>query len=221
VSASSSAFDRLAIGLAYEQGWSADGSNWTGGSVSACMVVGPLCLGGRVRASFQSSIDFRMSLASRSDLSVLATAAMPFGVGKMSIAPELGVGVGRIETTRIDGCMPTNLPCMDPTDPNCMMMPGQCTGTDPTTGKIYVGDHLDAVTYTPRFAAALRIAVPLFDHVWLEGLAAATLAPFGHTEPFPPGQVPTGLNEPASDFALPGEPVAAFQLGVGVRVGGR
>jgi len=33
--------------------------------------------------------------------------------------------------------------------------------------------------------------------------------------------LPSGLNEPATDFALPGEPLASFQLGVGVRVGGR
>jgi hypothetical protein len=222
VVASSSFYDRIAIGVAYEQGWTDDGSDWTGASVSGCMFAGPVCVGGRVRASFQSSIDFKMSVASRSDVSVLATAALPFGVGKMSIAPELGVGVGRVETKRIDGCQPSNLPCMDPTDPNCMMMPGQCTATDPTTGKIYVGDHLDAISYTPRVALALRVALPLFDHVWLEGLAAASLAPFGHTEPFPPGVNPMGaMNEPASDFALPGEPLAAFQLGVGVRIGGR
>jgi hypothetical protein len=213
-----STFDRFAIGVGYEQGWSDDGSGWTGVAVSACMFAGPLCVGGRVHASFPSTMTYRMSVASRSDVSVLATAALPFGVGKMSVAPELGVGVGRVETSRVDGCMPANMMCTDPMDPTCMNQP-PCS--DPSTGKIYVGDHLDALSYTPRIAAALRIAVPLFEHVWLEGVAAVTLAPFGHTDPYPPGQIASMLPSPSSDYALPGDPMAAFQLGVGVRVGGR
>jgi len=217
--ATSSIFARVAIGAAYESTWSDDGSGWTGASVSACTIVGPLCIGGRLRASLQSSITRNMATASRRDAAMLATAAYPLTVGRMTIAPELGAGLGRVDTSRIDGCMVNTPPCDPTTDPNCMPMDPMCT--DPATGgKIYVGDHLHAVSYTPRLAAALRIAVPLFEHVWLEGLASATLAPFGHTAPYLPGSSAAMLPGPPEDFALPGEPSGGLQLGIGLRVGG-
>ncbi len=84
--------------------------------------------------------------------------------------------------------------------------------------KFYVGDKLDVATYTPRVAVALRLAVPLFDHVWLDGLASFSLAPFGHGD-FAPGPGDPPLNVPPKDVTLPGEPAAALQLGVGLRMG--
>ena len=77
-----------------------------------------------------------------------------------------------------------------------------------------------ATTYTPRVSAALRIAIPLFDHVWLDGLAAATAAPFGHGEDYGAASDGTMLPNSAS-FPLPGDPLLGIQLGVGLRVGAR
>jgi hypothetical protein len=86
---------------------------------------------------------------------------------------------------------------------------------------VYAGDELHAVTFTPRIAAALRLAVPLFDHVWLDGLASFTLGPFGHTDPFVPRTTNTmdPSNPPPEELALPGESSTGIVLGVGLRVG--
>jgi hypothetical protein len=139
----------------------------------------------------------------------------------MSVAPEVGVGVGRLATTRVDGCKVEPVMC-DPMDPTCMDMPPVCPsdpGTGTGGGTIYVGDHFSAATYTPRLSAALRVAVPLFEHVWLDGLAAATVAPFGHGDEYAT-QPPDGTTMPnAAVFPLPGDPLLGIQLGVGLRVG--
>jgi hypothetical protein len=109
-------------------------------------------------------------------------------------------------------------------DPSCATMPApECT--DPATGMVartYVGDHFAKATYTPRLAVALRLAIPLFDHVWLDGLASITFGPFGHSDNFTvatlaDGSVPGGGT--AEDVALPGESRTAVLLGVGLRVG--
>ena len=100
--------------------------------------------------------------------------------------------------------------CPDPTQPNCQ--PQACI--DAAGNKIYVGDHLQGVTYTPRLAAAMRLALPLFDRVWLDALAEITFAPLGHSDVFPAH----GTGDDAA-LSLPGEPTRAVQLGVGLRVG--
>ena len=88
-----------------------------------------------------------------------------------------------------------------------------CPATPPcdTTG-------VHGITYTPRLAATLRASVPLFDHVWLEGIASLALAPLSHTDPLsgPLMTDPSGMTMPGS---VPGEPDASVQLGVGLRVG--
>jgi len=166
--------------------------------------------------------------ASRSELSALATASLPITAGQTIIAPELGVGLGRLATHRLEGCLPPPPGC-DPLDPTCVPMPAPAT--DPTVplctpgpngtnadGTVYVGDGFEHATYAPRIAVALRIAVPLFAHVWLDGLASVSYAPFGHGEVFAPTAMPVTMIPPEA-VALPGDPSRGFQLGIGLRVG--
>ena len=82
-------------------------------------------------------------------------------------------------------------------------------------GLAYVGDGLDESSFTPRLALALRVAVPLFRHVWLDGLASVTLAPFGHREDYGAPSTPMS----PGTYPIPGEPGRAVQLGIGLRVG--
>jgi hypothetical protein len=223
----SSVLDRMSLTVAYEHAWSDDGATANGISGGGCLRIGGVCLGGRARYAREPDRTVELTAMSRSDLSLLATGSMPIRAGRMVIAPEIGLGIGRTSTRRLEGCVPdTNMPppnC-DPMDPTCM--DPQPTCTDPN-GKIYVGDNFANATYTPRLAAGVRIAVPLFDHVWLDGLASFAFAPFSHGDPFATtatGTNPDGTVGPGgmSDlFALPGESGFGFQLGLGLRIGGR
>ena len=216
--------DRVALAAAYETSWSDDGSSWQGLSAAGCARLGPLCAGVRVRAAWQPKILSADGLtgASRADLSALAIATTSVEVGRMRIAPELGLGVGRFTTRRLDGCAPppgcdpaTGQGCnCDPTDPNgnCPPPPTMCPA-DPTDPMLYVGDGFHASTWTPRIAASLRVAVPLLAHVWLEGSASGQVAPGSH------GPFARQPDAAGNTLTLPGEPGADLVLGVGVRVG--
>ena len=214
---------RFALAAAYEQTWSEDGASASGLDAGACLRIGRACIGARVQYAREPDRTVNLTAMSRTDASVLATAGASFSLGRMSVAPELGLGVGRRRTRRLE-CTP---PAMQP-GPNCDPADPMCggTGTVPppcadAAGKIYIGDGLDAVTVTPRVAAALRLAVPLFEHVWLEGIASMTVAPFGHAAPFGSNTADPATMPGTADLALPGEPWTALQLGIGLRVGAR
>ena len=214
---------RFALAAAYEQTWSEDGATSSGLDAAACLRIGRACLGARVQYAHEPDRTVELTAMSRTDASVLATAGASFSVGRMSVAPELGLGVGRRRTRRLDCAAPAMQPgpnC-DPTDPMC----GSGTTPPPpcadAAGQLYVGDGLDAVTVTPRVAAAVRLAVPLFEHVWLEGIASMTVAPFGHAAPFGASTADPATMPGTAGLALPGEPWTALQLGVGLRVGAR
>lgn len=215
--------DRLGLAMLYEQAWTDDNTSWHGGNLSACVRVGGMCVGGRVRALVQPDQVANLTAAARSDVSAYATASLPIALGQTILAPELGLGVGRFATRRVEGCMPAAMPppnC-DPSDPTCAMDPMPCTpdagGTSPGAGKLYVGDRFETTTYTPRISLALRISIPLFQRVWLDGLAAYTLMPLGHGDPYPPTKNLPMIS--ADQVALPGEPGAGWVLGVGLRLG--
>jgi hypothetical protein len=206
--------DQFSLAASFLQAWSDDSTRWSGVAASACVRVGGLCVGGRLGYAIQD-VAADLTAAAKRDLSLLATASYSYDVGRMSAAPELGLGVGRLATSRIEGCKMMDPSC-DPTDPMCVMPQMPVCETSP--GTVYVGDSFSATTYTPRLSAALRIAVPLFDHVWLDGLAAATLAPFGHEDPYAVG--PDGTVMPNGNaFPLPGDPMLGVQLGIGLRLG--
>jgi hypothetical protein len=215
VATKTSALDTFSIAATLVQAWS--GGKWNGVAGSACVRSGDVCIGGRVAYAEQTVTTLQLSSADKRDASVLATLSYSQQLGEMSVAPELGIGVGRLSTTRVEGCKPADTMMCDPTDPMCQTPGDKCT----ETGILYVGDEFAATTYTPRVAAALRVAIPLFDHVWLDGLAAATLAPFAHTGEYATKN-PDGNNLPnAGAYPLPGDPVLGLQLGIGIRVGSR
>jgi hypothetical protein len=92
-------------------------------------------------------------------------------------------------------------------------------------GKVFVGDKFAESTISPRFSAGVRVAVPLFEHVWLDGLASVAAAPLAHVDPFATATMP-GMNGtgtvPGPEFAsLPGEPTLGVWLGIGLRIGAR
>ncbi|HEY5926723.1 MAG TPA: hypothetical protein VIV11_33785 [Kofleriaceae bacterium] len=224
--------ERFSLAASYLQMWSDDSTSWSGFAGSLCVQVNGFCVGARVGYASQI-VPTDVSAAAKTDLSLLATASYSWRLGRLSLAPELGVGVGRLVTERYEGCTQpammtptmcdpmTDPMCMncDPTDPMCGITtePPKCE--DPGTTTVYVGDNFSTATYTPRVMAALRIAVPLFDHVWLDGVAAATAAPFGHDDDYGEGQTMIGTMPNTASFPLPGDPMFGFQLGVGLRLG--
>lgn len=213
-----SLLDRVSIAAGYEQAWTETSTSWSGFGGAACVRSGAFCFGARARY-LGETVTNQLTAASRHDLAVLATASWQHELGQMTIAPELGLGVGRMTTTRVEGCKAP--PACDPTDPNCKLPPAPppCSSGG-TSDQVYVGDSFDAASFTPRVETALRASVPLFSHVWLDATAAVTLAPFGHGDAYATMSTPPpGVS--ADQVALPGEPFAAFTLGVGVRVGGR
>jgi hypothetical protein len=140
----------------------------------------------------------------------------------MSVAPEVGVGLGRIATDRIEGCVVKPSMMCDPTDAPCLNMPPVPSCTDPNSPNAklaYVGDNFHAATITPRVSAALHIALPLFEHVWLDGFAQVMLAPLGHTTDFSSTQPAAANGNITGDATLPGEPTTVLQLGIGLRLG--
>ena len=213
-------FDRVSIAASYDQLWSDDSTSWTGIGGAACVRVGATCLGARFRYASQD-VNEMFTTAARSDLSLLATASWNVELGRMTVSPELGVGVGRMTTDRVESCPEPVMQNCDPmTDPMCPAPSPTCTGQNPG---IYVGDSFHAATITPRLAAALRIAVPLFERVWLDGIASVGYAPFGHDTPYVGAPPPPDANgtEPymPAEVAMPGEPVFGVTLGLGIRVG--
>jgi hypothetical protein len=193
----SSILTRFAVDAGYVQSFAFDGSGGSGFAGGGCLALGAFCVGARVATM---ALDVPSGIT-RGDMSLSATASRAVTVGRMVVAPELGIGVGRMRT---DACPPA-----PPCDPTTMMCPAAppCDAT---------GVH--GITYTPRLAATLHAAVPLFDGVWLEGIASLALAPLSHTDPLsgPLMTDPSGMTMPGS---VPGEPEASLQLGVGVRVG--
>jgi len=208
--AAPSLFDRVAIGAGYAQAWSDESGGWSGFSADACVRVGRLCVGARARMLGQDlASSAGMAAVRRGDVEALASASIAIELGRMHVAPELGVGVGRFATDRVDGCKPP--PNCAPADPACKL-PIPTPGCDPGTPR--VGDNFSAATWTPRAAATVRVAVPLFDHVWLDGTIAGELAP-GGAGPY------TATSDPAVGPAptIPAEPGAWLAIGVGLRVG--
>ncbi len=210
----------FAIDATVDQAWSFDGARWTGVAVGGCVQLGGVCLGARGRYARESEL-VGQTAAQRSDLSVLATASVPKHLGRIELVPELGLGIGRLETSRVDGCR--HLSACNPQDPGCEQPPNddECIAHDPEHAyTLAVHDHLSTSTVTPRISASARIAVPLGGRVWLDALAAVMLAPLGHGDPFdPPMGEATPFGVPRDQLALPGEPFGSFQIGIGLRVG--
>ncbi|HEY5932995.1 MAG TPA: hypothetical protein VIU61_00075 [Kofleriaceae bacterium] len=211
--------ERFSVMAGYE--WTYSGESANGLTVASCARVGGFCLGGRARYSREADRPVNLTAMARSDASLLATASYALAAGRMQVVPELGFGLGRRVTSRVESCSCNPGDPMDPTTGNCPIDPNvpPVPCSDPA-GKTFVGDNFATATFTPRLATALRIAIPIFDHVWLDGLASISFAPFGHADPF---VRPSGLMNPdgttSEQVAIPGEPLTGLHLGVGLRIG--
>ena len=95
----SSIVTRFAVDATYVQSFAFDGSGGSGLAGGACIKLGALCVGARVAVS---SLDMPSGVT-RGDLSLIATASWAVALGRMVIAPELGIGAGRMRT---DACPP-------------------------------------------------------------------------------------------------------------------
>jgi len=211
----------FAASATFDQAWTLDRTRWTAITIAGCARFGALCLGARGRYARQDVLAAQTA-AARSDLSLLATASRASDLGHLVIAPELALGVGRLTTERIDGCR--RLPSCDPGDPRCVLpvQDATCVRDDPEHAyTLYVHDGFRATSVTPRAAAGLRLAVPLGGALWLDGFAGAMLSPFGHTGSYAlPTASATPFGVPRDQLALPGDPLATFELGLGLRIGG-
>lgn len=225
VATSPTLLERANLAAGWEHVWTDDSASADGVGVAGCVRVGRVCLGGRARYVREAERTVELTAMARGELSLLATASLPLQAGRMSISPELGFGVGRTSTRRIEGCaspapsdptMPP--PNCDPMDPNCIAPPVTCA--DPTDNKVYVGDRFSTATISPRLAAGVRLAVPLFDHVWLDGSLALAVSPLAHGQFAGAGEMigADGTVVPGG-FPLPGEATFGMWLGIGLRVG--
>jgi hypothetical protein len=211
----------VSVMAAVDQSWSFDRTRWSGIGGGACVEVSAWCFGARGRYATQDIL-VGQTAAARSDFALLATASVTKQVGRTQLLPELGLGVGRMTTSRINGCR--HIAC-DPHDVGCMEPPPdmECVEHDPEHAYVLdVGDQLHATSVTPRAAATLRVAFAITDHIFLDGIAAVTLEPFGHSDPYklPVGELPPPGIAP-EELALPGQSIGTFELGLGLRWGSR
>ncbi len=215
-----SVFDRFAIDAALAQSWTGEGGHWNGVSAGACGQFGALCFGARGRYATQDLFTGQTA-AERSDLAVLATASYVKKLGRVTLGPELGLGFGRTVTRRVDGCRAVTT--CDPSSAGCTVPPTmpECVEHDPVHAyALDFNDHFRASTITPRASGAVRLEVPLAAHVWLDGIASVMLSPFEHGDRFAlPATTPHPFGVPDEQLALPGESLATFELGIGLRVG--
>jgi hypothetical protein len=210
----------LSVSAAFDQAWSFDRTRWTGISGGACVQVNALCFGARGRYATQDIL-VGQTAAARSDFAILATASYAKQVGRTQVIPELGLGLGKMTTSRVNGCR--HVTC-DPHDQGCMEPPPdtECIEHDPQHAYVLdLNDHLHATSVTPRAAATLRLAVAITDHIYLDGIATVTLAPFGHGQyELPLGEAPPP-GVPPEQVELPGQSIGTFELGLGLRWGSR
>jgi hypothetical protein len=211
----------ISVMAAVDQSWSFDRTRWSGIGGGACAQVSSWCFGARARYATQDIL-IGQTAAARSDLAILATASYAKQVGRTQLIPELGLGVGKLTTSRINGCR--HVSC-DPHDTGCMEPPleMECVEHDPEHAYVLdLPDQLHATSVTPRAAATLRVAFAITDHLFLDGIAAVTLEPFGHSDPYklPVGELPPPGVAP-EELALPGQSIGTFELGLGLRWGSR
>jgi hypothetical protein len=205
-----SIFRQGAIGVSYEQAFTNDAAWWSGFGGHACVVVGGWCIGARVRYATQSYASGTALPSTRHDAAALATVSTGLDLARMSLAAELGAGVGKYASDRASTCIKPDPTCDPIVSPDCP--PGCADPTAPPSAQ-------HAERYTPRLAATLRLALPLFDHVWLDGLASLSVSPFAHADGFASDVPSNGPSKGVDVYALPGEPPAVIQLGVGLRIG--
>jgi hypothetical protein len=230
---------RLTLGVGSRSLYAGDGSSWRSIDVAACARLGFACVGltGSVADNTGFSANDGLTEAKRRAIDLLAIARVPIRVGRATVSPGVGLGVGWLRTERDESAEQQFVD-----DPNCM--------TDPATGMecppipqapYYIGDLHHAATFGVRGQLSVALSVPIGGPFALEVGAGLDLAPFAHRDPFPVatmqddgtdpgggenGGDPTDPDGSAGDVPsdpftdLPGEPDHSGWWGISLRVGG-
>lgn len=82
----------------FESSMASDGTAWGGMHVGACVMVGRLCAGGRLRGSTVSSEDKFWSQTRRKSGEVLFGLDVPFRLHRFLLTPGVAAGVGDVTT---------------------------------------------------------------------------------------------------------------------------
>lgn len=200
---------RIAIDAGYETTWVGNGAaNADGVTASACINLGRACFGVRARYAREGERKVEVATVTRDHGSLVATGSIATTIGRMTLAPELGVGVGRTATRSATDCKAPVPPNCSPNDPTCVT-----TCADPNT----LPFKFSTTTYAPRASATLRVAIPIFDHFSVAGTACVMWAPLGHSDPFTV-DLRSPDNSPGGRIEVPGEPATTLSLGVGLAV---
>ncbi len=216
---------------AIETGAGSDSSSWRSYAVSACAPLGPMCVGvlGRFGTNPDHTHNDGLTFADRTSTDVYVTASLPLTLGRATVQPEIGAGVGWLRTRQVDEPFP---PFATPEE--CAFM-----GIDPAL--CVEPDKFDITSRGVRAAIGLRASVPLADRVALDLGISAELHVGAHTDvylrdypyaddgciddPVSPGCGPDGMplpppspeEDPFLQYA--GEPGSVLRAGIGLRVG--
>lgn len=98
---------RIGIAATFESSVGDNGSLWVGGTIVGCARLGPLCIGGVLRAATDTHASGETSGDSPhhgDELHALATVGLPRRLGSFVVSPGIGVGYGRlaIASTHLD-----------------------------------------------------------------------------------------------------------------------
>jgi hypothetical protein len=213
-----------------------DDSDWRALSASACARFGALCPGLAARAGDNRglSIDGGATSSNRFAVELLATLSAPMEVGRMTLAPSLGLGLGYTRTGRGGGttCSVEN-------------------GPDPATGAmceppVAIDDGFTAWNLGPRGEVGLSGSFPIAGGLSLVLGVSMSFVPmardqavmpdyaeqyFTSTDPDDPNSEPPspdGMSEPGADgwipppelgvesYQLPAEPTRFTRIGLGL-----
>jgi hypothetical protein len=217
----------LSVGLDTRAVTGSDDVDTRAYGANVCTRIGPLCAGLDLHFDQRGDLTANdgWTRAHRTRVDALATVRLPVALGRATVAPNLGLGLGYTGTTRQE-------PGDDPLimDPNCdpapadPMDPNQPPEPCPQPLPVYIGDGFAAHTVAVRIHGGLGLSVPITSQVSLELSAGITLSPLAHREAFSPDSEPNtdpappdGMTDPL--LALPGEAFRSTYWGIGLRVG--
>ena len=211
----------ISVMAAVDQSWSFDHTRWSGIGGGACAQVSSWCFGARARYATQDIL-IGQTAAARSDLAILATASYAKQVGRTQLIPELGLGAGKLTTSRIDGCR--HVSC-DPHDTGCTEPPleigvrrARSRACLRTRSRRPVSRLVGDAARSGDASSRLRDHRSHLPRRHRGGHARAIRAlgtvQVARRRAPPPGIAP-------EELALPGESIGTFELGLGLRWGSR
>jgi len=81
-----------------ERSLASDGTAWLGVQIGGCVMLGPVCIGGRGRFSLAAGPQLSHDNLERHGFELLAAADLPLRFGPAMLSPGLGIGVGSVHT---------------------------------------------------------------------------------------------------------------------------